>query len=180
MRIDKDQTLALVVDIQERLFPHMSNPNGLLENCTKLIKGLKLLEIPYILNEQYPKGIGKTIDALQTLLEDAKAYEKFTFSCCKNEATMDAIKALNKKFVIVFGIETHVCVMQSVLDLIEAGFVPVLVCDCVDSRKSFDKEIAIQRMIQAGAIPTTLESLLFELCGSSKNPIFKEMSQLIK
>ncbi len=93
---------------------------------------------------------------------------------------MQAITDKDKKFVIVFGVEAHVCVLQSVLDLIEAGFIPVLVTNCIDSRNSNDKRVAIDRMTQAGAIPTTYESLLFELCASAKNSSFKEISKLVK
>lgn len=180
MRVDKENTLTLVVDIQERLFPHMQNKEELLENCTKLIKGLQLLEVPFILNEQYPKGIGATLPELKELLPTLSAYEKVTFSCCKNDATLQAIKEADKKYVIVFGIEAHVCVLQSVLDLLALGYTPVLVTDCISSRKESDKNVAITRMIQAGAIPSTYESLLFELCVSAKNNAFKQMSQIIK
>jgi len=180
MRIQKDDTLALVIDIQEKLFPHMSQKEELLTNSLKLIKGLLLLEIPFILNEQYPKGIGQTIEPIRELLKDEKAYEKVSFSCCKTENTLQAIQSNKKKFIIVFGIETHVCVMQSVIDLLEAGFTPVLVTDCVSSRNPYDNEIALLRMQQEGAILSTCESLLFELCVSSKNKVFKEISTLIK
>ncbi|DAB34665.1 MAG TPA: hydrolase [Sulfurospirillum sp. UBA12182] len=179
MRILPQNTQALVVDIQEKLFPHISQNEELLANCVKLIKGLKLLEIPFILNEQYPKGIGHTIPKIQELLQ-LNAFEKVTFSCCQTPATMEALEKEKRKFVIVFGIEAHVCVLQSVIDLLEAGFIPVLVVDCISSRKLSDKEVAISRMVQAGAIPTTSESLLFELCISAKNQIFKEISQLVK
>jgi len=180
MRIQKNDTLALVIDIQEKLFPHMSQKEELLNNILKLIKGLQLLEIPFILNEQYPKGIGHTVESIRELLKDKKVYEKFSFSCCKTDNTMEAIKNKNKKFVIVFGIETHVCVMQSVIDLLEAGFTPVLVTDCVSSRNPYNKEIALLRMQQEGVILSTCESLLFELCVSSKNKVFKEISKLVK
>ena len=180
MRIDPNKTQALVVDIQERLYPHINNNEQLLQNTITLIKGLKLLNIPFILNEQYPKGLGHTITPIKEILKDEIAYEKVTFSCCKTEDTMKAIQEKNRKFVIVFGVESHVCVLQSVLDLLETGFVPVLVTDCTDSRKSNDKRVAIERMIQAGAMPTTYESLLFELCSSAKNSAFKEISKLIK
>ncbi|WP_024953800.1 hydrolase [Sulfurospirillum arcachonense] len=180
MRIDLQQTQALVVDIQEKIFPHISNNELLLKNTLKLIKGLKILQVPFILNEQYPQGIGYTIEPIKELLKNEIAYEKFTFSCCKTDTTMNVIKQNKKKFVIVFGIEAHVCVLQSVLDLLEHGFIPVLVTDCINSRNSNDKTVAIQRMIQAGAIPTTYESILFELCLSSKNEIFKELSAVVK
>jgi len=180
MRIQSDKAQALVVDIQEKLFPHMSEKEQFLSTTIKLIKGLKLLKIPFIINEQYPKGIGHTITPIKELLEDENPYEKTTFSCCKTDSTMQAIKNKNKKFVIVFGIETHVCVMQSVLDLLEAGLTPVLVTDCVSSRNPYDKEIAIRRMENEGAILTTYESLLFELCIDAKNEVFKEISKLVK
>ncbi len=180
MRIDLNQTQALVIDIQERLFPHINNNKQLLQNSIKLIKGLNFLKIPYILNEQYPKGLGSTIAPIKELLKDEKVFEKVTFSCCATEDTMKSIKSNNRKFVIVFGVEAHVCVLQSVLDLIEADFVPIVVTNCIDSRDSYDKRVAIDRMIQAGAVPTTYESLLFELCGSAKNEAFKEISRLVK
>jgi len=180
MRIELNKTQALVIDIQEKLFPHINNNEQLLQNSITLTKGLKLLEIPFVLNEQYPKGLGHTIEPIKKLLENETVYEKVTFSCCQTEDTMQSIKNRNKKFVIVFGIEAHICVLQSVLDLLEAGFTPVLVTDCIDSRNSNDKRVAIERMTQAGAIPTTYESLLFELCASAKNKVFKEISTLIK
>lgn len=180
MRIYPEQTLALVVDVQERLLPHISEHEKLLNDMIKLIKGLKLLDIPFLLNEQYPKGIGTTVQPIKMLLDSSEPFEKVTFSCCKNDTTMDSIIQKKKKFIIVFGIETHVCVMQTVIDLLEAGYIPVLVTDCVGSRKEADKIIALQRMMQAGAIPVTLESLLFELCVSAKNSAFKEISKLVK
>ncbi|MDX1810137.1 MAG: isochorismatase family protein [Sulfurospirillaceae bacterium] len=180
MRINPDEVFALAIDIQERLFPHMHDKDILLENTLKLVKGLKLLGIDFVLNEQYPKGIGHTLEPIRDILRDEKAHEKVTFSCCKTEDTMDVIKAQDKKYVIIFGIEAHVCVLQSVLDLIESGYIPVLVTDCISSRKENDKNIAILRMTQAGAIPTTYESLLFELCVSAKHKTFKEISSLIK
>jgi nicotinamidase-related amidase len=180
MRIQSNQTQALVVDIQEKLFPHMKGKEQFLSTTLKLIKGLQLLKIPFILNEQYPKGIGHTITPIKELLTNENAYEKTTFSCCKNESTMQTIKNKDKKFVIVFGIEAHVCVLQSVIDLLEAGFIPVLVTDCISSRNPYDKEIAIKRMENEGAILTTYESLLFELCVNAKNAVFKEISKLVK
>ena len=180
MKINVNQTQVLVIDIQEKLYPHIYKNEKVLENSIRLIKGLKLLKTPFTLNEQYPKGIGSTINPIKELLNGEKVYEKVTFSCCQTEATMEQIKNQNKKFVIVFGIEAHVCVMQSVLDLLEAGFIPVVITDCIGSRKPHDKDSAIQRMIQSGAIPSTYESILFELCVSSKNDVFKEISKIVK
>jgi len=141
---------------------------------------LKVLGVPFIVNEQYKKGIGETIPSLKELVETYSSYEKTTFSCCQNDETMKAIKNTNKKTVIVAGIETHVCVLQTCIDLLENGFKVVLVTDCCSSRKENDTKFAIKRLIQAGVIPTTYESILFELTLDAKNPCFKEISSLVK
>ncbi len=180
MKIDPKQTQVLVIDIQEKLFPLINNKDELLKNILMLIKGLKLFDMPFVLNEQYPRGLGHTIEPIKELLAEQSAFEKVTFSCCQTQTTLEAIKKNDKKFVIVFGIEAHICILQSVLDLLEAGLVPVVVTDCIDSRNPNDKRVAIDRMVQAGAIPTTYESIIFELCGSSKSSMFKDISNLIK
>ena len=180
MRINVEDTVFCLVDVQERLYPHVTNKDEIEKNLITLVKGLKVHDVPFIVNEQYKKGIGETIPSLRELVDEYPHFEKTTFSCCKNETTMDAIKAANKKVVIVAGIETHVCVLQTCIDLLEAGLQPVLVTDCVTSRKQRDTDVAIQRLVQAGVIPTTYESLLFELTVNAKNPVFKEISSLVK
>ena len=180
MRIKAENCVFVQVDVQERLFPHIADNEELEKNLVTLVKGLQLHEIPMIVNEQYKKGIGETIASLRELTDDYPHFEKTSFSCCGNEDGLCAIKETGKKFVILAGIETHVCVLQTALDLLEEGLQPVLVTDCVNSRKAKDKDMAIKRMIQAGVIPTTYESLLFELTVNAKNPVFKEISKLVK
>jgi nicotinamidase-related amidase len=180
MKIKAENCVFVQVDVQERLFPFMSNKEELEKNLNILVKGLKLHEIPIIVNEQYKKGIGETIASLKELTDDYPHFEKTTFSCCGNEDGLKAIKSTDKKFVILAGIETHVCVLQTALDLLEEGLQPVIVTDCVSSRKESDKDMAIQRLIQAGVIPTTYESLLFELTVNAKHAKFKEVSKLVK
>ncbi|ABV66556.1 hydrolase [Aliarcobacter butzleri] len=180
MRIRVEDALFCLVDVQERLFPHIGNKEILEKNLLTLVKGLKVLNVPFIVNEQYKKGIGETIPSLKELVETYSSYEKTTFSCCQNDETMKAIKNANKKVVIVAGIETHVCVLQTCIDLLENGFKVVLVTDCCSSRKENDTKFAIKRLIQAGVIPTTYESILFELTLDAKNPCFKEISSLVK
>ncbi|WP_072680468.1 hydrolase [Arcobacter sp. LA11] len=180
MKIKAENCVFVQVDVQERLFPFISNKEELEKNLITLVKGLQLHEIPFIINEQYKKGIGETIPSLRELVDEYPHFEKTTFSCCGNEDGLAAIKATGKKFVILAGIETHVCVLQTALDLLEEGLQPVLVTDCVNSRKQSDKDMAIQRLIQAGVIPTTYESLLFELTVNAKHPVFKEISKLVK
>ncbi len=180
MRIKAEDCVFVQVDVQERLFPHILDNEELEKNLVTLVRGLQLHEIPMIVNEQYKKGIGETIASLRELTDDYPHFEKTTFSCCGNEDGLCAIKQTGKKVVILAGIETHVCVLQTALDLLEEGLQPVLVTDCVNSRKAKDKDMATQRMIQAGVIPTTYESLLFELTVNAKNPVFKEISKLVK
>ncbi|MFW0712405.1 hydrolase [Aliarcobacter butzleri] len=180
MRIRVEDALFCLVDVQERLFPHIGNKEILEKNLLTLVKGLKVLNVPFIVNEQYKKGIGETIPSLKELVETYSSYEKTTFSCCQNDETIKAIKNANKKVVIVAGIETHVCVLQTCIDLLENGFKVVLVTDCCSSRKENDTKFAIKRLIQAGVIPTTYESILFELTLDAKNPCFKEISSLVK
>lgn len=179
-RIRVGDCVFVQVDVQERLFPFISNNEELEKNLVTLVKGLQLLDVPMIINEQYKKGIGETIPSLRELIEDYPHFEKTTFSCCGQEEGLSAIKNSGKKIVILAGIETHVCVLQTALDLLEEGLQPVLVTDCVNSRKEKDRDMAIQRMIQAGVIPTTYESLLFELTVNAKHPRFKEVSKLVK
>ncbi len=180
MRIDVNDCLFCLVDVQERLYPHMTNNEEVEKNLVTLVKGLQLHEVPFIVNEQYKKGIGETIPSLRELVDSYPHFEKTTFSCCKNEPTLEAIKTSGKSKVIVAGIETHVCVLQTCLDLLSAGLQPVLVTNCVTSRKQNDTDVALQRLIQAGVIPTTYESLLFELTVNAKHPKFKEISKLVK
>ena len=180
MRIKAEDSLFCLVDVQERLYPHVTNKDEVEKNLITLVKGLKVLSIPFIVNEQYKKGIGETIPSLKELVQDYPHFEKTTFSCCQNEPTMEAITAADKKVVIVAGIETHVCVLQTCIDLLEGGFEVVLVTDCCTSRKQKDTDMAITRLVQAGVIPTTYESLLFELTLTAKNPVFKEISSLVK
>ena len=180
MRINVEDALFCLVDVQERLYPHVTNKDEIEKNLITLVKGLKVLSVPFIVNEQYKKGIGETIPSLRELVDEYPHFEKTTFSCYKNEETMDAINEMNKKVVIVAGIETHVCVLQTCIDLLENGFKVVLVTDASGSRKKMDHKMAIKRLVQAGAIPTTYESILFELTVDSKNPCFKEISSLVK
>lgn len=180
MRIDVNDCLFCLVDVQDRLYPHMVNKEEVEKNLVTLVKGLKIHDVPFIVNEQYKKGIGETIPSLEELVSSYPHFEKTSFSCCKNEKTLEAIKNANKKFIIVAGIETHVCVLQTCIDLLEMNFQPILVTDCVSSRKQNDTDVAINRMVQAGVIPTSYESLLFELTVDAKHEKFKEIAKLVK
>ncbi|WP_432662158.1 hydrolase [Wukongibacter baidiensis] len=180
MRILKKNTGAIIVDVQERLVPHIYKNEELINNLERLIKGLKVLEIPTVVAEQYTKGLGFTVEGIHKALGKYKSIEKTSFSCCDNGSIKDRLSELNKKWVIVAGIEAHICVLQTVVDLVDIGYIPVLIEDCVSSRKENDKNIAIERMKSEGAMIATYESILFELCRHSGTSEFKAISQLVK
>ena len=180
MRIKKEDTAGIIVDVQERLFPHMFNQEELLKNSLILIEGLKLLRIPLIVTQQYTKGLGNTIDPVQKQVGDFNPLEKIAFSCCDESNVIKELTILNKNNIILAGIEAHVCILQTVLDLINNGYNPVVVEDCISSRKQKDKEVAIERIRREGAIVTTYESILLELCSVAGTDTFRALSKLIK
>ena len=180
MRILKDRTIALVIDFQERLFPFIYENEKLLKNVLVLIEGLKAMGMHIFVTEQYVKGLGPTVSLIAQALGDIKRIEKISFSCCDEPRLMEGIAVTGKENVIIVGIESHVCVLQTVIDLIRNGYHPIVVEDCISSRKENDKRIAIERMKKEGAIITTYESVLFELLRYSGTEQFKVISRLVK
>ena len=180
MRIIKENSIAVIIDVQDRLFPHIYENIALERNLGIFVKGLKILDIPIIVTEQYSKGLGYTIPSIKSILPEYQAIEKTCFSCCDEQVFRKSLLDSGKKYVIIAGIESHVCVMQTVNDLIEIGLQPVVIEDCVSSRNLNDKKISIKRMQQEGAIISTYESILFELCRISGTDKFKEISKLVK
>jgi isochorismate hydrolase len=172
--------MGLIIDIQERLFPFIDDHERLARNTAILIEGLKILNVPLLVTEQYTKGLGPMIEPLQKVLHHITPIEKIAFSCCDEPAFMEALNAHYRKFVIMAGIETHVCVLQTAVDLLTLGFTPVVVEDCVSSRKAGDRQAALARMRMEGAILTTVESILFELTRVSRSDEFKAISTLVK
>jgi nicotinamidase-related amidase len=180
MRILTADTQVLVVDVQERLLPAMADSQGLLERTIKLLTGMDLFGVPFTVSEQYPKGLGPTVPELATLLAGHAVLPKLSFSCWEDAALNAALSASGRKTVVLVGIEAHVCVLQTALDLAAAGYQPVVVADAVASRHPTDKDLALERLRQEGILVTGLESLLFELCRSAENPGFKALSKLVK
>jgi len=180
MRIDRENSIALIIDLQERVFPLIYEQEKLLKNILVLIKSIKILEIPILVTEQYVKGLGPTVHAIASTLQGIERIEKSSFSCCDEPKVMLQLASSGKENVIIAGIESHVCVLQTVTDLLKNGFHPIVVEDCISSRKESDKRTAIQRMQQEGAIITTYESILFELLRYSGTEEFKAISRLVK
>jgi nicotinamidase-related amidase len=180
MRIKRENTVAVVVDVQAKLFPLIYDNEKIAGNIANLIKGLKALGIEIIVTEQYSKGLGSTIPQVQKALGEYHHLEKMCFSCYGDDAFAKKLKSKGKKNVIICGIESHVCVLQTVIDLLDADYNPVLIEDCVSSRNPNDKKIAVERMRKEGAIVSTFESILFELLVVSGTEEFKAISKIIK
>lgn len=180
MRILQENTAAVIIDIQEKLLPHIHDWENILRNCIKLVEGLQILSVPIIVTQQYTRGLGNTVPAIIQKFPEFSYIEKLSFSCCEEPLFSAMISNLGKQNIILCGIESHVCVLQTCIDLLEAGMNPVVVEDCISSRKSNDKKVAIDRMRQEGASITTVESILFELTRLAGNGIFKRISGIVK
>lgn len=180
MRITKENTVALIIDIQERLVPAMFEKDVLIKNCSILIRGLLVSAIPMTVTQQYTKGLGDTVDEIKAVIPDFSYIEKRDFSCCDEPSVIERLESLNKKNIVICGIESHVCVLQTAVDLKAAGFNPVVVMDCVSSRTPQSIEMAKERFRHEGIMMTSYESILFELTRSSASPEFKAISALVK
>jgi Amidases related to nicotinamidase len=176
MRIQKEQCAAVVVDYQERLMPVMRDKESLIKRSVILLKGLRELGVPICMTQQYTKGLGETIPEITEAIGSTTYIEKIEFSSC--DAVYEHIK--EKQYAIVCGIEAHICVLQTVIDLKAKGFVPVVAVDCLSSRNELDMKIALKRMRTEGAILTTSESILFELLERAGTPTSKVIQQLIR
>jgi nicotinamidase-related amidase len=181
MRLLAENTLMVGIDYQEKLIPALSEKELFISNSARLFEGLRELHIPVIMTEQYVKGLGPTVSEIKAATGPDAAYlEKFTFSGWGTGAIRDAIKASGKKTVLLAGDEAHVCVMQTAIDLIAAGYTVAVVVDCATSRTELKKRYGLKRIKQEGAYLTTYESILFELLRSAENPAFKAISRIVK
>lgn len=176
MRMQLEETVAIVVDYQERLMPAMYNEVELTECARRLLEGLKVLEVPMILTQQYTKGLGETIQVLKDASGEISHVEKLRFSAY--EDIKEQIQ--EKKYVIVCGVEAHICVLQTAMDLAHNGYVPILVVDCISSRKQLDCDIALERAKQEGILLTTHEAVLFELLETAGTASSKAIQKIIK
>jgi len=178
--LDVTNTVLLLIDFQERLFPVMHDKEKLLKNVIKLVKGAKVLEIPLILTEQYPKGLGPTIPEIKELIPDIKPIEKVCFNCTYEAAFNQALKTIKRKQVLIAGIEAHICVYQTAMSLARSGYEVQVVTDCVTSRDLDNKMMAFTRFKLAGIVPTTTEMALFELLKVAQGDKFKQISNIVK
>lgn len=175
-----ENTCLLIIDIQQRILPVIKDYELVVENTLKLIKGFKAMSLPIYYTEQYPKGLGPTEDRIVEELDGIKPINKMTFSCSGAGELFEIFRSKNHSQIVVCGIESHVCVQQTVLDLIENDFQVNLAADAVSSRKQLDYSIALDRMRNQGVEVTTTESILFELLNICGTDVFKQVSKIVK
>lgn len=176
--LSRENTFLIVVDIQGNLARVMDEQAFLIENNQKLIKGARVLGIPVLVTEQNP--LGTTIPEIADLLPDVQAITKDSFSCCAEETFMNAVRAMNRKQVLMTGIEAHVCVYQTAMDLLTMGYEVQVAADAVSSRTARNRDIGIRKLRDCGAILTSAEMALFELLKTAADPKAKDLFKIIK
>ena len=174
----RDDAMLLVIDVQERINAVMAD-QGHMPRLEVLVEACRAMSVPVLASEQYPKGLGPTEEQLAAVL-DSEPGVKDTFSCVRDAALRKAVEATGSSQIVVTGIETHVCVLQTALDLLAAGFEVHVPHDAVNSRRPVDKKWALRRMQAAGAVITSTESVLFELLERCDSGDFKLVAKLIK
>ncbi|HEX7807387.1 MAG TPA: hydrolase [Thermoanaerobaculia bacterium] len=183
MKLDRNNAALVVIDLQERLMPVIHDADLVVQNLDRLVRGCHILGIPTILTEQYVKGLGATIPSLRATFDETYGYqpiEKMTFSAMGAGAFAAQLGALNRKHVLIAGVESHVCVYQTVRDLLAAGFAVTLIADAMSSRTPANKEIGVKRMLADGATLSSTELALFELLVTSGTDEFRAISKLVK
>ena len=180
MKLVAHETMALVVDFQERLMPVIADNDAVLSRARLLLEGLTLLHIPFLVTRQYPKGLGDTVPIIREMTDAAPILDKLSFGAYEEPHIREAVQSIDRRNVIICGAEAHICVLQTVIGLHAAGFQAVVVEDCVGSRKTRDKETGLKRAMQEGALLTSCEAVLFELLGAAGTGTFKAISRLLK
>lgn len=179
-RMRREETLLLMIDFQERLMPAMYDKETLEDKAVRLAKGARVLGIPVLVSQQYTKGLGPTIPSVARALGEFTPYDKTTFSVMGQPELSAALRKTGRKTVVIGGVESHICVAQSALDLLEEGYSVFICGDCVSSRNPVDSRMAKSRLRAAGAQYTSMEAALFELTGGARESGFKEISAIIK
>lgn len=178
--LNRDDAILIFIDVQGRLHEIMHEKEELDANLGKLIQAAQLLDVPILGTEQIPEKLGPTSEPFKSMLGDVPMIGKTTFSCCGDEGFSSAFQSLEKKQAILIGIETHVCVYQTAIDLLEQGIEVFVAADAVSSRVAENKILALEAMKQAGAVILPTESILMALQKDAAEPTFRELLKLIK
>ncbi len=180
--LESDQCALIVVDIQEKLLPPIFQKEQLVRNSKLLIRAAGVLKIPAIISTQYAKGLGKTVAEVASLLPETEAIDKDRFSCFGSEVFCTLLKRLpgNRNTLLLCGMESHICVMQTALAALGEGYLVHVASDAVSSRTEWNWKIGLERMRAAGAVISSTEMMIYELMRSSSSPTFKEILPHLK
>jgi nicotinamidase-related amidase len=177
------QAQLVVVDIQEKMLPHVAEHEQVLAQAVRMLRAAVEMELPITISEQYVRGLGPTVGDIVAAAEgarDAVRLEKLSFSLLRDETLRERIVGLRRPQVLLVGVETHVCVQQTALDLLGVSLQPVVLADAVGSRRPSDREISLDRLRTADAIVTTVESAIFELLEVSGTELFKRLLPIVR
>ena len=182
-RTTRDEAILVVIDVQERLAVHVHDEKLVQSNVARLVRGSHVLGVPALLTEQYPRGIGSTTEVVRLAFEETWGFapiQKLSFSAVGVDAFDRAIEAARRRRIVMAGIETHVCIHQTAMDLLERGFDVTIVADAVSSRTERNRDLALRRLESAGAALSSTEMILFEMCVVSGTDEFRAISKLVK
>lgn len=178
--LEKDDSVLLIVDIQDRLATVMQERDRVVRNCLNLIELAKMINVPVVVTEQYPKGLGHTVAEIQSALPAYQPIEKTSFNCCGEPTFIEAVRKLRRKKVVLAGMETHICCLQTTIGLLQDGFMPHVVQDAVCSRTTENWKAGLEYMRDVGAVISCTETVLFQLLKVAGTEEFKKISQRIK
>ena len=175
-----NDTMLILIDAQGKLFNAMSGREELQKNMQRLLEGLKVLDVPVVVTEQNPNGLGPTLEELTALLSQYNPLEKKCFSCCQAPHIMNAVKDARRPNILLAGIEMHVCVYMTCAELLAHGYKVEIVADAVSSRSEFNRNVGLQKCLALGASITCVETALFELLQTAEHEHFKAISKIIR
>jgi nicotinamidase-related amidase len=184
MLIGRDKSQLLIVDVQDKLLDAISRKDRVVQRCVRLVRAARLLGVPITVSEQYPQGLGPTVDPIRDAYANAGfIVDKAEFSCLKSDPLRERLHELRRQGrpqVVIGGIEAHVCVLQTAIDLEAQGFEPFVVADATGSRSKVNRKLAISRLAKSGVDVVDSEMVLFEWLERAGTPEFKELQALIK
>jgi len=178
--LTKENTVLVIVDVQEKLLPYVTGKDEVVKNIQMLIKFADIMGIPVLLTEHYPKGLGNTVPEVKEVFKEYGPIEKVIFSCCGPPEFLEKLEELGAKTIMIAGIESHICVQQTTLDIIHAGYAVHVISDAISSRTMWNLSVGIEKMRQFGAVISSTEMAMYEIMERADTPEFKEVLKLVK
>jgi nicotinamidase-related amidase len=178
--LDSSDVVLCIIDYQEKLLPKIAGAEAILARGIRLIRFAREMDIPILLSEQYPKGLGRTVESVREAMGHVTLIEKLSFGCLGSAQYREALEATNRKQVLLAGVETHVCVLQTALAALESQYQVYLAADASGARHVYDHDIALRRLEREGATLVTAETAMFEMLREAGTPQFKRVLQIVK